>query len=273
MVLEDLEYRYDCLGRVSTVTNHVPNTELVHDTQKATSKNYWYDDLGRLVKATGRESVDAVNNVSRSFQQASPSSPLARETFSSPGQSTKQCNFTELYTYDLAGNLSSIEHESHSLAVAPWTRTYEYNEPSGLEPKKSGNRLSRTKVGDLEERYGYDAENAGSVGCMTSITGYSRLGWDLSGSNRLRYSARQRVNAGLPETTWYVYDGSGRRVRKVTDRSTVSDNPVGVGEFRKTKEVLFLDGCEITSTYDGHREDVQSIMNTSTVHSGGGSGG
>ena len=39
-------------------------------------------------------------------------------------------------------------------------------------------------------------------------------------ADQLRASARQvRNDGGTPETTWYVYDAGGQRVRKVTDAS------------------------------------------------------
>ena len=37
--------------------------------------------------------------------------------------------------------------------------------------------------------------------------------------DQLEASARQVVNGGTPETTYYVYDGAGQRVRKVTERA------------------------------------------------------
>ena len=40
--------------------------------------------------------------------------------------------------------------------------------------------------------------------------------WDFK--DQLQATARQVVNDGTPETTYYVYDAAGQRVRKVTER-------------------------------------------------------
>ena len=43
----------------------------------------------------------------------------------------------------------------------------------------------------------------------------SLMRWSFK--DELAAVATQVVGAGTPETTWYVYDGDGKRVRKVTD--------------------------------------------------------
>jgi RHS repeat-associated protein len=77
--------------------------------------------------------------------------------------------------------------------------------------------------------------------------------WDFH--DQLQATARQVVgNGGTPETTWYVYDGSGERVRKVTERQT------GAGQIptRKTERV-YLGGFEIYREYanDGSTIDLE----------------
>lgn len=57
-------------------------------------------------------------------------------------------------------------------------------------------------------------------------------------------------NGGTPETTYYVYDANGQRVRKVTERQA----PEGETPARM-KERLYLGGFEIYREYDGSGEE------------------
>ena len=63
-----------------------------------------------------------------------------------------------------------------------WTRSYEYNEASLLEPAKQSNRLTRTTVGNgfnFVETYTYaDAQGNDVHGCMTSINSM-KMEWDF----------------------------------------------------------------------------------------------
>jgi hypothetical protein len=53
-------------------------------------------------------------------------------------------------------------------------------------------------------------------------------------------TSRQAVNSGTPETTYYVYDASGQRVRKVTERQNGS----------RKEERIYVGGFEIYREYD-----------------------
>ena len=50
---------------------------------------------------------------------------------------------------------------------------------------------------------------------MTRMPHLPLMRWDFR--DQLAARARQVVNEGSPETTYYVYDAGGQRVRKVTD--------------------------------------------------------
>jgi RHS repeat-associated protein len=258
-VLEDLSWIYDCLGRVSTVEDAAHQTQFFRNEMIAPRRKYWYDDFGRLIRASGRERIEAGANTSRSLRQVLSSSPLLCESLPF-GQASEVCGYVEMYSYDDANNILSVQHQSSDASIAGWTRTYEYKEPSRLEPFTTNNRLSRTEIGGLTEEYGYDGD-AGQVGCMTSMPGFSRLGWDCN--NKVRCTARQKVNDGEPETTWYVYDDSGRRVRKVVDRETTGS--LEDSQPRQLKETLFLDALEIHHTYEGDGRTKKTITNTSLI--------
>ncbi|MDH5771305.1 MAG: ParB N-terminal domain-containing protein, partial [Candidatus Bathyarchaeota archaeon] len=58
--------------------------------------------------------------------------------------------------------------------------------------------------------------------------------------DQLQATSRQTVNDGTPETTWYVYDGSGERVRKITESAN--------GNIKQQR--IYLDGFEIFRKYN-----------------------
>src|SRR5205807_2342419 len=64
--------------------------------------------------------------------------------------------------------------------------------------------------------------------------------WDYK--DQLSATSRQVVKAGKPETTYYVYDASGQRARKVTERQNGS----------RSSERLYMVGFEIFREFAGH---------------------
>ena len=69
--------------------------------------------------------------------------------------------------------------------------------------------------------------------------------------DRLEASSRQVVEEGTPETTWYVYDASGQRVRKVTNRAAGADEAPA-----RLRERIYLGGFEL---YREHAADSVSL--------------
>lgn len=218
-VLEDVTTTYDCLGRKIRKVNDAQQDVFFRNQQIKPVSSYTYDVLGQLVAATGREQIDSSNG---NGSMAKPYS--SAESLASQGQRSEQqlCEFLELYEYDRAGNMTSMSHRPTSDSkVGGWTRRYFYEEPSFLDPNVSSNRLSRTVVSGTEERYGYDGD-AGQLGLITSMPGFSSLQWGYH--QMLSSSSKQRVTNGVPETTYFVYNHQGQRVRKVTERASSNDS-------------------------------------------------
>ena len=91
---------------------------------------------------------------------------------------------------------------------------YRYDEPSLLEPGRHGNRLTGTgpaRERPPPQRFGYDEHGNMTVDAAAAA--------DAVGPRRpaARHRPAGRVSGGVPETTYYVYDAAGQRVRKVTD--------------------------------------------------------
>jgi RHS repeat-associated protein len=227
-LLQDLSYIYDPAGNISHRADAAQQSVFFRNAKVDPSSDYLYDALYRLVGATGREHVG---------QLSAPTPPAAIDSFHTgldqPGDSAAMATYVESYDYDAVGNLLRVDHLGSGSAHPGWTCAYTYAEPSLLDPDVASNRLSSTTVGTGPSQvYSYDEH-----GSMTSMPHLSDLAWD--DADRLQFSSRQVVTTGQPETTWYVYDGAGHRIRKVTDRAAGVD-----GTTTRRCERLYLPGYE-----------------------------
>ena len=173
-----------------------------------------------------------------------------------PGDGKAMGTYIESYVYDAVGNILSMQHRGSDSTNPGWTRAYAYNETSQLEAGKVNNRLSNTKIGGVTEIYNYD----GLAGLHSNITAMPHLPlmqWDYH--DHLQATAQQVVNNGTPETTWYVYDASGQRVRKVTERQAAA----GVTPTRM-KERIYLGSFEVYREYENDGETVK--LEHETLH-------
>jgi RHS repeat-associated protein len=155
-----------------------------------------------------------------------------------PGDGKAMGRYTETYQYDEVGNIARVVHSASS---GGWTRRYAYDEPSLIQPTKTNNRLSATTVGNTPASYSHDAH-----GNMTSMPHLPLMRWDHE--DQLRATSKQVVgNGGTPETTHYVYDSAGQRVRKVTERQAAPGN-----EPSRKVERIYLGGYEVYREYNNN---------------------
>lgn len=85
------------------------------------------------------------------------------------------------------------------------------------------------------------------------------MAWDFK--DQLQASARQVVNNGAaPETTYYVYDASRQRVRKVTEGQEAVE-----GTSAKKNERIYVGGFEVFREYNGNSER-QVELERETLH-------
>lgn len=234
--LQDLHYTYDPAGNITHIRDTAQQTLFFRNKRVEPSTRYTYDALYRLIEAQGREHLG----------QAGTPVPLThndrqRTTHVAPSDGHAMGLYTQRYTYDLVGNILALAHRGMDPAASGWTRTYFYEETSLLEPGRVSNRLSRTRLGDTNEPYTHDAH-----GSMTSMPHLPMMLWDYR--DQLACSQRQQVGADdtdgaaqQGERTYYVYDASGQRVRKVTERSGTTPT--------RLKERLYLGGWEIYREY------------------------
>ena len=244
-IVQDLRYTYDSMGNVTRVEDAALLTVFHGGQQAEPVCDYIYDALYRLIAASGREHIgemafdfDPAGGNFRDYPFASWGS--------NPNDLSALRNYTELYEYDSAGNFERLRHQAGPGAT--WIREYTYDEPSLIEPAmKTSNRLSGTTVGQSAETYAYDVH-----GNMAGMPHLTSMGWDSR--NQLRSVATQAVSSGAPETTYYVYDASGQRVRKVTERQNGT----------RKSERLYLGDLEVYREYGADGDSV--TLERETLH-------
>jgi RHS repeat-associated protein len=246
--VQNLYYTYDAVGNIAHIRDDAQQRIYFRNRRVDPAASYTYDATKRLIEATGREHLGQVG--------ARPTAPDAANAFHSrldhPGDGRVVDGYIERYVYDFVANLVRMEHPDE---VQGWVRTYAYNEASQLEPTKVSNRVSSTTVGGVTETYRYEG-SAGLHGNITSMTPLPTMRWDSR--DQLQATSREVNNGGTPELTWYVYDATGQRVRKVTDRSGSSGPPT------RRRERIYLGAFEIFREYGVDGESV--TLERETLH-------
>lgn len=247
-VAQDLSYTYDPMGNITHIQDDAQQTIYFSNRRVEPSADYTYDAVHRLVEAFGREHLGQTGGV-QNASTPHDAFDTSRIGLAHPGDGNALGTYIERYVYDAVGNILKMQHHTSDSVLPDWTRVYAYAEPSLIEPAETNNRLSGTTVGSsAAESYSHDAH-----GNMTTMPHLPLMQWDFH--DQLRATARQVVgNGGTPETTCYVYDGSGQRVRKVTERQAAA----GQIPTRKT-ERIYLGGFEIYREYasDGSTIDLE----------------
>ncbi|KAG7284482.1 hypothetical protein NEMBOFW57_010857 [Staphylotrichum longicolle] len=244
--LQDLEYTYDPAGNVTFVKDSAQQRIFFRNQRVDPSNEYTYSAEYRLIEAVGREQLGQAGKA-----PVPGAAPLP--TVEHPNQTTAMGTYLEQYVWDSVGNILVMKHDSGDARTPGWTRKYTYGD---------GNRLTSSEVSGAIEKYTYDAH-----GNITSMPSLPVMQWNYQ--DQLRSSARQAPSNGrTPETTYYTYDSSGSRVRKVTERQTDEANPGP----RILKARIYVGGCEIYRTYSGdgqsktlERGTLHVVMGSDTV--------
>ncbi|KKY18165.1 hypothetical protein UCRPC4_g05115 [Phaeomoniella chlamydospora] len=219
--LEKTTYTHDCLGQISHIEDEAHQSIYFDGDVVDASRDYVYDSIGQLIQAEGREQFDASNGGGNS-NIYKPVQSFARSVSPGNGQSLRR--YIETYQYDRTGNITEMKHAaSGNSTVAVWAPIV-----------------------------------SATLNMGQSKNGYSKLAWDWA--DQLRSSSTQIKNNGIPETTWYVYNVNGDRVRKVTERATATEEVP-----RKKEETIYLPAVDLHRTYHGDGQTLQFEKITSQV--------
>jgi len=215
--LQNLSYTYDPVGNVTRIADAAQSTVFFNNQLVAPVGDYTYDAIYRLTIANGREHLGQAPDA----PTGSDDTPF--QSIVLPSDTTKMRNYTEYFAYDHVGNISSVRHVATG---GGWTRTYNYASIA------TNNWLTSTQAGTLTEPYSYD-----SHGNMTSMFGLPVLAWDFK--DQLQTTSRSSGGGAQP-STWYSYDQTGKRVRKI------SFSAAGIPQ----SERIYFGNYEVYRSYD-----------------------
>lgn len=178
------------------------------------TNTFTYNSLYQLIEANGWQRVNSQNG---------PQEPV----FVSPPDPGQLENYRQTYTYDCAGNLTTLAHNAASHNWTQQTAISKYSN-RGLAQKADGGLPDESEI-----TAGFDAN-----GNKRELMAGQDLTWSLN--NRLR-QVDQVVRENAPnDSEIYLYDESGQRKRKI--RVTQG------GSSTRTHEVRYLPGLEIRTS-------------------------
>jgi RHS repeat-associated protein len=212
--VQHLTYTYDPVGNVTRVLDAAQSTVFFANPLVAPVGDYTYDVIYRLTFATGREHAG----------QAYGPDDSPRRGLPLPSDDQAMRNYTEAYTYDLVGNLATVNHQA---AGGAWVRGYLYDNGAA---NPATNRLTSTVTGATTEPYGHDGN--GNIDAMPHL---ASMAWDYR--DQVRRTTRQ-VSGGATPATWYAYDSANLRGRKATTRSdgSIERERLYLGPYERYRE-------------------------------------
>ena len=220
-ILQALSYTYDPVGNITNIQDAAQQRVFFSNQIVDASNDYIYDALYRLIQSKGRESIGLAGQPQTTWDD----SARMNQQLPLPSDTQALQIYTETYSYDKVGNFSSL---AHSATVGSWTRTYAYDEPH--QPPRN-NRLTSTQIGQINEPYTYDPH-----GNMLSMLHLRMMAWDFK--DQLQATQKRNGGDGPVETTYYVYDGSGQRVRKINESAggNIANERIYLGAFEIYRE-------------------------------------
>jgi RHS repeat-associated protein len=251
--LQDLLYSYDPVGNITHIQDSADTQNIIYFRNRRVepSNDFIYDAVYRLIQATGREHLGQTGGMPQSPTLIS-NNDVPKMNLPHPGNGNAMGTYAEYYDYDPVGNIIKLVHCGTDPSHPGWTRSFVYNERSLIQAELMNNRLSRTSIGPVSENYTYDIH--GNVTSMPHLPFMQWNYWD-----RLQATSKQRINGGMPQTTYYVYDTSGQRVRKVTEREAA----IGQSPTRK-EERIYINDFEVYRKYSGNGTKVK--LERQTLH-------
>lgn len=221
-VLQDLRYEYDPVGNVLKITNDAEETRFWRNQKVVPENTYAYDSLYQLVSASGRQMASAGHQGSNLPAAAVP---LVTD-------SSAYTNYTRVYTYDEAGNLTQVRHSA---------------------PATSNNYTTDITVSDRSNRgvLSILTGNAADVDALFMAGGQQK---QLQPGQSLTWTPRNELLKVTPvvrdgstnDSESYRYDGGSQRFLKVSVQKT--------GNTTQSQRVLYLPCLELRSTKAGGTE-------------------
>ncbi len=222
--LQNLHYSYDAVGNITHIEDKAIPISFFANSQIEPLSKYTYDATYRLITATGRENNTAIN-----FGDCDNWNDKPFRQAMNRGDAMAVRDYTESYQYDAVGNIREMKH----LATGGnWTRSYDY--------ETTNNRLKSTHIGSNGNPANYTKyQHHDKHGFLEELPHLEKIGWNFK--EEVVLTTRQHcTDDNIPETTYYQYDGTGQRIRKISERQTATGNmPI------KKEERIYISGYEI----------------------------
>jgi len=235
--VQNLYYTYDPAGNISHIRDDAQQTIYFKNQRVEPSTDYIYDAIYRLIEAQGREHLGQ-NGGGLKAPVPGSHSDAPRVGLEHPGNGNAMGNYTESYKNDEVGNVLVMRHQGTDPAQPGWKRCYQYATDSNRLLSTSGPNDRTNPDDDCSTHYADTQVFANSYeydehGNITRMPHLPVMEWDFE--DRLHVSQRQVVDEGngIGERTYYVYDASGQRARKVTEleNGIPKDERIYLGEF------------------------------------------
>jgi RHS repeat-associated protein len=242
--LQDWYYTYDAVGNITHIEDKNIPVQFFNNNKTAGISEYTYDALYKLSEAKGRENDAAFSFGSKdNFSDA----PFIKQH--NTGDAMVMRNYTQSYVYDEVGNILQMKHVAGG--ANNFTRNYEY--------EKTCNRLKNTRAGADTFSYSYHPQH----GFISAMPHLEDMKWSFN--EELIKTVRQKRNdGGTPETTYYQYDGTGQRIRKITENTanpatipTRKDERIYIADFETYRtyqaDILNFERESLSLSDEGHR--------------------
>lgn len=237
-LLQDLQYTFDATGNITHIQDNAIPTVFFDNMQINAVSEYTYDALYRLVEASGRE-----NNAALHFSTCDNWNDKPFLHNMNPGNPMAVRYYTQRYQYDAVGNIMEMKHLA---AGGNWTRGYEY--------ETSHNRLKRTFIGDNSNPIDYtNYAHHAQHGYLEELPHLEKIGWNFK--EEVVLTSRQHcTDDNIPVMTYYQYDGSGQRIRKITENQASAG-----GSTSKKEERIYIAGYEIYKKHNGSHAGIERV--------------
>ena len=242
------QYFYDAVGNIVRLEDHALAGLLHNNVPLPMIKTYRYDAHYRLKEATGviHQSFNQWDGTRNQYSQ-----PIAFKGTQHIHLNNTQAveTYTRTYRYDQSGNMLEMKHQGQSKR---WTRNYWVSPDANRSiAATDSNGLSVSNP----ETY-FDA-----AGNLIKFGQLRQVRWDAF--NQLSAAVLIERTDGPNDAEYYVYDSSGMRSRKVTERL--------VNGQVEIIEKIYLDGCELTRKRNANSGQISNEATTTHVLGEGGS--
>ncbi|MCC6528611.1 MAG: toxin, partial [Polyangiaceae bacterium] len=235
--LQKLAYTYDAVGNITRLTDSATQSVYFSAASvESADRDFTYSAVYRLIQAIGREHGSGAD-----VQLDEDERPL-HTIIPHPNDPTGFWGYTETYAYDAVGNILTLVHDPDATGIDTWTRAYTY------EDTPDCNRLVSTTKDSSNRDYTHDEH-----GNMVSMPHLETLDWDYA--DQLRHVDKGN-NTG--QETWFVYDATGERVRKVYVHNGYRDERIYLGGYeiyrrRNSATLALIDERETVHVADDQR--------------------